>query len=459
MIQKEKELFENYYKNNGMRVYSHSISSTFFNEDKTNIIAENNNIINLLDKIVKENKEILLFIVHHNDLDGESSAYLISKYLHSYFKFKNVTTIYQSYNYQPNNGNESIIKTNLSKLTEFALDKAIVFIAVDLSLSKTLLEEIMYELNFKNHSYFLWIDHHSSSISTIRNRWKSNLVEYDSKYKSIPIGYIFDSRDSACYLIHSFFNKLIKDVEINEIVPALISIYDTKNNKDFPTIYQTKSLPLNTAFRELVNNFPISSNFWDYLFQKNNDIYVSGKSPLEQFINTGIGLLELQELKNSIIYNEDLIMIHKNDDIVIKGIIGNASMNLFDKDIDFCRNKAFGIFISYTKPSSELNVQYTISRPQSIKVTIVSNKFIEDIDLGDFARTFFNGGGHKHICGFNIPANLSYIKYLFKDNYIEKEISLNQDTNCIIKKDKLCCTIFSSLCKILEKEISKTTNK
>lgn len=451
MINENEKLSLIKNKDSGMRDYSHS-SFTFFNKDKTEIIAEYNDILDMLGKVSNEDKDIVVLVIHHNDLDGESSAYLISRYLKEYLKDKNLTFFYQSYNYQPSiGGKPSVIETSLEEVISSNQDKVILSVVVDLSLTKDLLEVIMKTLYKSSNPYFLWIDHHISSLSVIRNRWKSNTAKIDLLY-NIPIGYLYDSRDSACYLINSFFETVV-DININDLLPMLISIYDTKNIKEFSTIYQSISLPLNTAYREMINNFPIDSDFWNSIFQVTEHIYLKGKSPLEQFIDTGRNLLELQELKNSIIYNEDLVMIYNKEEFVVKGLLGNASVNLFDKDMDFGRKKAFGIFISYIRKTD-------LKSPKTIRVSITSNKLVSELDLGYIARERFNGGGHKHICGFTIQIqSLDDLKQLFKDCYSEDEISLNKPSNCIIKKDKTCSIIFSSLCKVLEKYLYKATNK
>lgn len=159
-------------------------------------------------------KSIILTIIHHNDLDGLTSAAIagmaFSKHL-SNNRFKNLT--YLQYNYSGKK-----IENYCNKLIEDnSRGQYRMCIIVDLNLKE---EDI--DILLTAYNKVLWIDHHQASINVVK------------KTKIPPkkqLRVMIDTSYSAAYLSYTLFHKLIEELDgtkINPTIPTIVSMFDTK---------------------------------------------------------------------------------------------------------------------------------------------------------------------------------------------------------------------------------------
>ena len=172
-------------------------------------------IYNLLDHIVKlaKIKPVFVDIVYHKDLDGELSASLFYTLLNTLAKSGyNITIECSPYAYKPNAINNMCRWVDLYKN-----DKETVFIGLDIILTKFEIEKVISTFN-----HTLIVDHHPSSKEMMTT------VEVKNEY---DLQCIIDLRYSAAFLSYTITRDYIEKyckIKLNDTLPTLVSIYDTR---------------------------------------------------------------------------------------------------------------------------------------------------------------------------------------------------------------------------------------
>lgn len=155
-------------------------------------------------------------VIHHNDLDGITSAAIVAKMLKPLCDMaENKSVSFFKYNYNP-----SVLSTAFKGLNTLKFDKYFkIAIVVDLSLRSEELSTILMTFD-----KVIWIDHHQVAMEDLIN----NKIPVD---KSLSC--VIDTRYSASYITYTLFRDLIKTrakMNIDELFPALVSMMDNSQS-------------------------------------------------------------------------------------------------------------------------------------------------------------------------------------------------------------------------------------
>ena len=163
-----------------------------------------------LKKITDPTINTIINIFHHNDLDGDASASIVNLFVSNpYF---NNTVWYTSYGYTI----DSITPACENSRNKRMSGRYAIGVIVDISLTEEYLRELLTSFD-----EIIWIDHHTTSISQLR----------DKQFNLGKSQIILDTRYSAAYLCYNLFKGYIKkycNLSINDTLPTLVSIEDTK---------------------------------------------------------------------------------------------------------------------------------------------------------------------------------------------------------------------------------------
>lgn len=370
---------------------------------------------NEFEEIAKKN--ISLSIFHHIDMDGEVSAAMVSLPFTLNPSTDNDATIrFYKYNYKIEDLNRHII--NIEKHTP--KDKKKYAIVVDLSMTARDIKELL--LHFDK---VIWLDHHSTSTVTARKVAK--LVPHGKK-----LSMIIDTRVSSAYSCYSLFrddilNTITSSIpgtddlsSLNSILPALVSIYDTKKDEKYPNLYKV-ACALNQYFYDMPYT-DHSSKIWYYMLYKGQVedfatlFGTNGTNhPITKVIFSGLDLVRIDEIKKDAMYKAEfkysnILMNPENDTIVgkIMGLIGNGPSNR----------------IRVNEPKL-IKVMMRFDQADNIIVSAYSDNPVvkNDVNLGTVFSELYGGGGHPGAAGFNFPYD-EFIKVTerFISNH-EKEIN------------------------------------
>ena len=307
------------------------------------------------------NQATMLAIFHHVDLDGIAAGALVYQTFSSYASSnRNSKVCLCPYNY----GGEKVIKQICYSTTNSSIYKYHnkIAIIVDLNLNR---DELSPILDYYDH--ILLIDHHLQSIKTIKN------IQVE---RSKMFNYLVDVRYSAVYLCYLLFKDVVKKIHgytINDIVPSIISMIDTRtmnggddiwsplitvNKKIIPALigrqFKTKTdyhVKTYTGKEEILGrqiyvrlkSEPVECNaykygmclnqyfldmggieaysiFWKKLF-KDADV-------LKSVLDIGSKLSELNKARNSIIYESEVKYNAEYKNNTTKGILADTPSKL-----------------------------------------------------------------------------------------------------------------------------------
>ena len=383
------------YKNIYQSVYNNDVISRTY-KDQSQVYC--NKVGN---EIFKKNmtEEPYIFtpviILHHSDLDGYASAAIINT-LFEEFGYMNIHFV--KYSYTGIVFPKSVLhKINLS----WPEGQSPIVIAVDLSLKKPELDQIF---NLTNR--FVWLDHHPTSI-TIAKAFFDRL-DSEEKESDINAFVLIDTKISSalsCLILRDyifqklemewtrpFWNKDNPNYRYNYFIPMIISAYDTWN-KEYEDLYIAGKY-FNQYFFTLQNMEPYRMPIWyEYLNVaaiKDIDQY------LDNILNTGKMLVDLEDQKNAVIWNNETntvgTLICGNHKFQIISVIGHGNSFRFDP----------------YKGVKDLCILFRYLDSNTIQVSMYSesSELTDIVPLGQLAAQF-NGGGHPGAAGFTIELGLS----------------------------------------------------
>lgn len=310
--------------------------------------------------IPKDDKYVV-YVLHHIDMDGIVSASIV------YNAINPVASKCYSYNY------------NMSDEYRMEFSKRFdgykkLMIVTDLSLNTNDIDFIL-----SHFDKVVWLDHHGTSINTIESILRLR-PQYENK-----LFYAIDTRFSASYLNYTIFKDLIVG-NLNAVFPALVSVYDTKQNKVYPHAYRD-GLKLNQYFNDIEVLRPQSSLWTKLLYS--NDGLKSEYSLLDKVLEVGEQLLSIYETRNTILYKNEYKYIFKYRNYTIKCIngVGNS--------LRFCNDAELDIAM-IARMKDDYN--FTLSAYSD------SDK-VKSMDIGRVFKKYFTGGGHPGAAGYTSSMN------------------------------------------------------
>lgn len=339
-------------------------------------------------------KNISLSIFHHIDMDGEVSAIMTALAFSLYPSNEDSSIRFYKYNYKIEDLNRHI--ANIEKHTP--KDKKKYAIVVDLSMTARDIKELL--LHFDK---VIWLDHHSTSTVTARKVVK--LVPHGKK-----LSMIIDTRVSSAYSCYSLFrddilsniNSVIPDGTLpylNSLLPALVSIYDTKQDEKYHNLYKV-ACALNQYFYDMPYT-DHTSNMWKEVLSKPVEDFatlfgLNGTNyPLSKIILTGIELSRIDEMKKEVQYKSDFkyyakLKNYETNTVIgtVVGLIGNGPSNrirIADKNV--------------------IKLVMRFDQTDNIVVSAYSDDPIvkNNINLGTVFSELYGGGGHPGAAGFILP--------------------------------------------------------
>lgn len=330
--------------------------------------------------------------IHHNDLDGYSSACIVADEM----------GVIESIPL------DRFHKTNYSQYkTDFESDTT-VFI-VDVSFTDNTYDKLLEICT--NASKVIWIDHHQSSVDLFE--------KHRDVLDGLLEGYLLTENGySAAYLVYLYFTYTMTKV-FNEFDMVNYDVY-LKGYKlsDVETVFDrirvplfikyvsdydtwTKRLPycdeFNYGVMAKVNS--VESVILSSFIAKQSELYIrkDEKEAIDVIIEAGKNIMEYLKMSNAKLVKSNAYVISMRIPRLIKCtfncIMLNASGNslvfgdtLFEPDIDFG--------ICYTYNGEEY--KYSIYKNPKSDIPINSNDIAE----------IFGGGGHKGAAGFRLPTRL-----------------------------------------------------
>ena len=369
--------------------------------------------------LLEEHHEVVLNIFHHTDLDGVTAAAITSKVFEYPFQIsRNKKMRLHPYNYAGSKIFEVCSEMNRS-IYKYYHKLAII---LDLNMDSNTLNAII-----NSHDQVIYIDHHNKSLELCK---QVNRVANKSFWCYIDLRY------STAYLCNVLFKNLVKkyhDIEINEALPNIVSMMDTKlNRKTIPewipiTVSNEEILrslngrtiklgirsptvkvdPKNTSLigrniflktkkistQALSEGYVCGLKLNQYLkdmecleaYPKFWDRLLSDTQSLSDVITIGGQLSELSMQKNKLLYENDVKFSAIYKGRTIKGIIGSSqSKFLGNNDYKWVR-----IVLRYTKSIDSISCSvYT------------EDAFLKKANLGNImAKLAYNGGGHSGAAG------------------------------------------------------------
>ena len=392
LIHKSAKRYNDGEKPNKCIVHTKTIGSVFCNFE-----FENDD-----DVISVQHKECKMFLLYHTDMDGNASGAMmmnmvnalcdnivdIETFAYNYSKKELDEILDKVYNYRHNNPN----------IATFG-------VIVDLSCMDN--PRIL-----KLFDYLIWADHHSTSeedFHHILNR-PSTILDIDTKC----LFYIDTSCSATMLTADLFKDQLISRDNAKRYLysSALVSIYDTKADKEYPLAYEL-ALYLNNYYFD-VPSTKLDDDMWVQLVYR--------PKYLDDILEAGKELTEIHKKKLSIIYQNSTKYIYKvADNIEVVGMAGAGnSLNFHPYKSKNGRDVIFALMRKNAKEDMCVISLYSDSER------------VKQANLGTFCRTEFGGGGHPGAAGFSI-----YGDKASGNTTIERDILVGDHPDFDIEYDKL----------------------
>lgn len=402
------------------------------NELGNEIAIYNINSKNALDEkdyisITEPTKSMLMTIIHHNDLDGLTSAAIagmaFSKHLTNN-RFKNLTFL--QYNYSGKK-----IENYCTKLIEDrGRNQYKVAIIVDLNLKEEDINQVLQAYN-----KVIWIDHHQSSIDTVKK------VNVPQKKQFLVM---IDTSFSASYLSYVLFNDLIEkmaDIKINPTIPTIVSMFDTKlsysSYPKFINVLITESnfkKLIGTTYKKTLGGTAIFVNKTDkHLIGKR--VYIENKDrqnqkfatgyryglDLNQFFNDMGGFEPYSPIWQSILTNDSILskIIEKGSELrTIMLQRANVTWEEEVKYIAYYRGMTITAIASanstkflaeHQKPSQSVRIIMSYLNSSVLTAGIYTDDvYLKQANLNSIINSIYpnsGGGGHPGAAGVSLNIN------------------------------------------------------
>ena len=379
-IERETDCKEGYY---GVRTYNaddpEDMTAIIYTEGTNGILSKK-----LIESIFSREYEI--YMIYHNDLDGDVSASII------YNLFKNDLDDIHTYrwNYSEKLMDEFINSINMDKIHLKKSGKKMICFLCDLSPNQIVMNGLITVFD-----KIIWVDHHSTSIQTA--------ISMNKVLKKKNINFVIDKRFCASYLVwqcfeHYFteyFNKHIGGLQI----VSLVNMYDLKLDKLYPEAYHCAEC-INQGFWDYAAAYAFN-NFYSYGWKNWNEMKDSDYLLLGMVLNVGEQLIELDRQKKKIMYDNDFIYHYEIPSVTFykKFNIGNIRFNAIYGYGSVSR------FINANKiDTNEVNmlIRYTNdNRTASISI-YTDSELIKKYNLGKICNYFGIGGGHAGAAGCSL---------------------------------------------------------
>lgn len=315
------------------------------------------------------NKDTIVSIFHHNDLDGESAAGLLNLFLTKFSKNKKLQVRFIKYSYIGTAFQDEINRMSIGH--GFAKKYAFV---LDLSIRSLEMRDLS-----NVYDRLIIVDHHPATLEQLAmTRWN----------KQHEYSIVVNLQYSATYLLYNYMKKyfLAKGIVLSDVYPQLVSILDTKayvdsaTNNEFAGIRVTKDIFPKLIGRyykasldqdaitmiEEKHKFLIGNNIFIKVQDNNkdtkgfqyaysvalkiqqyytemscmepiaaiySDLYTSTNA-VSKVISIGEELLKISLMKLKIMYENDTIYQMSYHGHIIKGLMGHGSSYRFSPDED-----------------------------------------------------------------------------------------------------------------------------
>ena len=343
--------------------------------------------------------------ITHNDSDAVGCALVLS-YFHPLWDFQN-NTYFCAIGRQDKQVDELIhnIKNEEEKMPEA------IYIS-DISLSEDTCE--MLDEFCKTHNIILHgFDHHITNVLDEKYDWWE--VSKTPVHRTPTIV----TEISATLLMYNHFSQKNEYAylkpEIIFPVSNLISDYDTWVWKKYPSIYNFESVSADIA--SVVCSILKPEKMFQYMY----DHYCDGLKKHQETMFPSL-FYTLYDIE---IVNRDryLKSLHYNTKIF--------SHNGFNFAMFMCENSFVNAAAEYIYNTYEFVDMVIAIYPVTKKLSLRTNR--PDIDLGNIAKTYYNGGGHKSAAGGSIESDSEFVNFL--KIFYEKSVFLDD-----FMKDKILLT-------------------
>lgn len=369
-----------------------------------------------------------LYILHHTDPDGFASAANMFRYIskHAAEEAEDYDMIYKlhlhtttiDYNYNkdsyeyrriynvPNDGKYRVLI--VSDISSFDLEK--------------------FSYLF---DHIIWVDHHVTSLDELEGFFKRGNFNPECVFE-----YKLDVRQSAAYLTNLLYVLVTTYSDyLGFVYPtnfakaqlkamSLISVYDMKQDVDYPEDYQTAVEYIQYIY-DMRTMGPMS-DIWDKYFYigEIEKVFYSGMEVLDDQIATGKKIYELLMERNKIMTEGGCSYF---TDIDIN--IGEETKTLYFHGIEGDGNSFRFIEPEYRKglERKEIKILFLVDGGNGIsKCSVYTDNDELDINLGRILKKYFLGGGHPKAAGFRLNMEvakcmISYLAYNYSKYDKDKE--------------------------------------
>ena len=353
----------------------------------------------LMDELKDNRNNIVFLFVHHTDMDGDCSASVAETAIDCYVHPLPLTTKFLRINYSRKEDVEETIADIQNTGNKVCL------IETDLSICPETIPD-----------YFIWIDHHATSLSLFNSLKKK--IEDDKSESKVAL--IVNTSVSAALLCRLVFRDCF-DVSIYTLVinmlTDVVSVYDTKKDKQYPNVYNNASVYLNQYYYDM-GHMRAEDGTWLYLFY--DEDHIANLAPLKEdyvpkfidcntedacenidctwfdnyewalyIINIGHKLFDINEQKNKVLYDSECIYRKKIGDYEVVGMEGKGSSIRFNPYKPQAKNTVYCLM--------------NTNNPYSVIFSMFSDSDeIKKKNLGNFMKKYFGGGGHPGAAGANV---------------------------------------------------------
>lgn len=440
-FQDDKKFQERFLKNNGRDL---------INEYKEEISRpEYHDILDRIGNRLRYDEYNYICFLHHNDLDGLSSASVVYREIENQFTNLRFSTSFTKaadhiitesikWNYNAKELSNNIIpriKENVSLLKQIwsrleGPDSVINTLVVMTDLSFDKLENLESVLDLFDDA--IWIDHHNTSLSVLN--------EYKKKYpNNSSLFYYVNTKECAtlhAYCIMNAWEWIVNKYDTEHInngleYSALVSVYDLKQDKTYIPITYYLASSLNQLFWD----FNPQTAF-DFFFSDIYDPYSRYYQNLLIKLEDGAKFLELDKKKKELLfikdyeYKTELDLIGLNKEFEEDKII--TMKNFKEGEIENVNIKmlyGFGNsnrFIYANK--DDKNIIYGIIKYSPDNANFVLSTYTDDVDiqkginLGEVWKFYGIGGGHPGASGCSLPVHVVEALSSLFEYYVDGDI-------------------------------------
>ena len=417
-FQEDKKFQERYLNGNLLDEYKNELISTKNFENLKNIISA-----------LKDGDYTYICFLHHNDLDGVSSASVMYTLLKdgfsqydlepSFMKLLNSITVESiKWNYSAQELNNNIIPRIKESITRV---HSVIDTAISGSVEvKTLV--IMTDLSFDSFdtlesivSLFddsIWIDHHNTSLSTLEEYNKLGTYTKGFFYVNTKECATLHAYAIMCVLYSEIKGIDLKDVKIPGLeYSALVSLYDLKQDKIYSEFLMYIANSLNQLYWDY-NPQTAFDSFFTNIYSKYSDYY----KDLSIKLYNGQKFLEFDKKKKELLFMNDFEYQYKINLVELRKQFDEDGVNTIFEDKEVVNDISVRMLYGFGNSSrfiyadkNDKNIIYGIIKYSPDNANIVLSTYTDDVDiqneinLGNVWKFYGIGGGHPGASGCSLP--------------------------------------------------------